>query len=620
VTRVTPPEWDGGVGTNVVFDPTLLVGPTYIAADVTNNYAAYSANIGTATRVTPTGGTIFGGISALSHPTNLPGRIEIDGDTLDLNLSRFRSEGLLSIKSEQLQPKPPYKLDAAVVRLDVGRTDGPLMVSNIVQTTVRRFSGQVNCWSGIWTNQAFTTAPDPADPTLTVTNTIEVRFHALIVQHNFQTIVPVQTLSFVGHAKEAQIWDNLSILDGLTIDSPVVDIHSTISMRTNAITPNTFPSLIALTNAGSLSTFQSVQIGTDGRRIPFVANSGGISGTTLDLNVTALESMGSLESTAGDIALNTRDLKVEGGEISAAANLRVTADDFKAQMSSIVTGTESFGALVLDVTNRLTDGGLVASNAWLVTDGFQLVRKPGEGDLLGTHVTSFLNRFREGVHVWAGSDLGPTVAGFTNNAALGQLTLDGTQLVLFTFRGLDEVNPYALYVDYLELTNSAVDVETTLNVATNFTIYFADSNIPAEELNGALGGRLQWVQTQAGQFSGVDVPLSTGGTTRVNRALLASTQVDSDGDGVPNALDSAPFESSGLRVNVRLLAEAPTRAEVSWTGAPGSRYQVQYLSNLGSEWHTLTAVENATPTAAPMVVRDDAGTAEPRFYRVVEIR
>lgn len=622
VTRVTPPEWDAGVSTNVVFTPDLLVGSAYASTDVTNIYAAYSASIGPAARTSLNGNTGTGSqIPAFSHPTNQPGRIEIEAGTLDLNLSRFRSEGLLSIKADQLEPRPPFKLDSTVVRMDVASTNGPLQVSNIVQSTVRRFSGSVSCWSGVWTNQAFQTGPDPADPTLTVTNTIEIRFHALIVGHNFQTIVPVRTLSFAGRAQEAFIFDDLTVQEGFRIDAPMVDIRSTVNLQTNAIVPSTFPSLLNLTNSGSLSSFVGVQIGSDARPIPSVVNSGDISGTTLALKTVTLENSGTLFSSAGDIAIETRDLKFEGGQAAAAANLRITANDFKAQGSGIQTGTAGFGSLILDVATRLTDGDTNAANSWFITDGIQLVRKPAEGDLAGTEVISFLNRFREGIHIWSGEDRGATPEGFTNNASLGRLVLDGTPFTLFTFQGPDSRNPYALYVDFLDLTNSAVDVAASLNIATNFTIYFADASVPPDELDGALEGRLRWVQTQAGLFSGVNVPLSSGGYARINRALLASTRVDSDGDGIPNSSDPQPFESSALRVAVRLLPGAPAQTEVSWTGAPSRTYRVEYSSSLDGPWNLLTTRANTAAATAPLSVSDDAVSAsEPRFYRVVEIR
>jgi hypothetical protein len=296
----------------------------------------------------------------------------------------------------------------------------------------------------------------------------------------------------------------------------------------------------------------------------------------LSIQADQLENNGILTTTAGDILLATRDLKFEGGAAIAAANLRIQADDFKAQMSTIETGVGGFGSLILDVGNRLTDNGGVASNVWRVTDGFQLLRKPTEGDLSGTEMVSFLNRFREGVHVWAAEDLGPTPAGFTNNMALSRLTLDGTQLTLFTFVGPDSVNPYALYVNFLELTNSAAEIDVHLNVATNFTIYFADSNVP--DLDGALEGRLRRVS-------------------------------------------SAP-PPAGFNLQIQRVDEASDQAELSWTGLPGRSYRVEFSSSLaGAAWQTLATCEQTDPQPGRLKVCDTSvPPRESRFYRVVEVR
>ena len=48
----------------------------------------------------------------------------------------------------------------------------------------------------------------------------------------------------------------------------------------------------------------------------------------------------------------------------------------------------------------------------------------------------------------------------------------------------------ALYVDMLEFQGDFAEKwESNLTVDSNFTIYFGGSNLPVEELDGALGGR-----------------------------------------------------------------------------------------------------------------------------------
>lgn len=631
VTRVTPPEWANGSGTNVAYTPDLIVNPNYGGAAVTNVYAAYSANIGSASRISIGGGGGGGGgfgglIPELFHPTNLPGRIEIDAQNLDLGLTRFRSEGLLTVKAAQITPRPPLKVDSALVSMDLGSTNGLLVVSNLVETTVRRFSGSVSCWSGAWTNTTFSTGPDPADPTLTVTNTIEIRFHALIVQRNFQTIVPVETINFIGRAENLVIWDDLDVANnfafGFLLETRNLEINSQVNAGTYPLSRETLPNLVTLTNRGNFVTSDLMRLGEDDRPIGYVMNSGTLRAPFVALNSEMIENRGQVASSSANVEMKASAIKLEGGSVNAGANLLITAPDVKVQSTLIQTGGGSFGGLFLDVRDRLTDGGLEASNVFRVTDGIQLLRRPAEGDLSGTIVTSVLNRFREGIHIWAGDDRGATVAGFTNNAALGRLVLDGTTLTLFTFAGPDTARPYALYTDYLELLNGALDLEFSFNVATNFTVYFADSNVNPEDLDGALGGRLRWVRSAAGPFSGAPLTLASGQRVLVNRALLASTTIDSDEDGIPNAQDPNPFETPPLRVNVRMLAGNPTQAEVSWPGAPGGRYRVEYSPSLtGGEWQPLTNAQYGGAVPGLMSISDSVvAPDEPRFYRVVEVR
>jgi hypothetical protein len=425
----------------------------------------------------------------------------------------------------------------------------------------------------------------------------------------------------------------VAIVESLVMDVPDLDIQGgQLIAGTNHITPATFPSLVNLTNAGSISSQFGVKFGTTERPIANIQNSASISGAVIDVDVTTLKNTGDIRSTVGDISLNSAYTTLENSRTIATGNLLVVGKELSLSNATLQAGyqTRNFqtgntnyfnGQVRLQISDRLTDAGPTSSNAITVYDGFHLLVKPTVADLLGTTITSKVARFSEAIHTWAGADLGPVPAGFSNNAALGRLVLDGRQFSLFTFASPNGQQA-ALYVDTLVLTNNAENLDLAFNISPEFTLYFADSNLPADQLDGQLGGRLRWVKGYAGAFSSAPVTLSSGKVVRVNRSLLTSSVEDSDGDGVPNGLDASPFEPAALRINVRLLAAPGRTAEISWAGNPGSRYRVEYSTGLdGAPWTELAAVQGAADTTGPLAVVDaPANVDEPRFYRVVEVR
>lgn len=634
VTRVTPREWAAATTNTVKYDPGLIYNAGYLSQLVTNVYSAHQFMVGDLTSsFGGGGGGFFGGIPEVSHPTNLPGRVEIEADRLDLSLSRFKTDGLLSIKAKELVGQAPYKLDAAVVNADVGLTSGSLTVSNLIQPIVRRFNGIVSTWSAAWTNQTTSVGPDPNDPALQVTNTIDVRFHALIVEHQFITRQTVETYKFAAKADHLVLRDDLTLQESFVADSPNVDLQSLINLQSNPITPATFPSVQNLTNGVALFTGGDATLGTSARPIPNFVNHGFVSASTINVDTTDFANSGSVESTIGDVVVRSTNLKVEGGSLASAANLSIVADDVKATGSLLSSGYQALnrstgntnyylGALSFDVATRLTDGGITASNVWTTYDGMRLARKPREGDLLGTTIVSKGSRFADISHVWAGEDRGATPAGYENNAALGRLVLEGRIYSLYSFRSAT-TNAAALYVDSLEFADSSLsDPVGSLYVEPGFVLYFATSNVDPALLDGLFDGRVRWVQDYAGPTSGTSVVLANGNSVRMNRQLLASPVIDSDLDGIANGSDASPLEASVLRVRVGVLPTEPSQVELSWGGTPGARYQVEYSTGLAGEAWSVLAVCEAGQTAPGLVKYCDTlrTQGEQRFYRVVQVR
>ena len=111
---------------------------------------------------------------------------------------------------------------------------------------------------------------------------------------------------------------------------------------------------------------------------------------------------------------------VSGGLLSAGGSILLAANDLKFRNHRLITSS----TLVLSPTNSLTDTGASGTNRINCALGFSLTVKPASGDLLGTTFYTTAPFNREVPHAWAGADLGPVVAGYTNNAALGRLLLD----------------------------------------------------------------------------------------------------------------------------------------------------------------------------------------------------
>src|SRR5207249_4216049 len=200
--------------------------------------------------------------------------------------------------------------------------------------------------------------------------------------------------------------------------------------------------------------------------------------------------------------------------------------------------------------------------------------------------------------------------------AIGHLTLEVAADWLLTFSGTGANN--ALYVDLLEIGPTALaSLQDAIQIDPNLTIYFAIANVPVEQLDGQLNGRLKWVSDFAGPNSSIDVLLPNGQTIQVNRALLESTTIDSDGDGIPNAFDLTPFDGVMILSTITILNFPPPTALITWQAAAETVYHVEYTTNpLGTNWQPLLIYKNTATKRGPVTVQDTVN-GEQRYYRVV---
>jgi hypothetical protein len=229
--------------------------------------------------------------------------------------------------------------------------------------------------------------------------------------------------------------------------------------------------------------------------------------------------------------------------------------------------------------------------------------KPATGDLLNTIIASTAVTNTLITSTWPGSDRGYSLAGFSNNLAIGQLMLDAqgkTPKTGFYFTGTGPSN--AMYVDCLVLadfasyTNRVGTNLLALSFNTNLIIYYAqaltaDGSSVAEAINHFNGNHLRWVPAYAGNFSSTNLFYPDGTMITVNAALAASKDIDSNGNGIQNYSDPTPFlVSSEVALN---LSVTNRFAKVQWQTIPNATNYIYYKTNLLSPaWLPFTNFNN----------------------------
>lgn len=332
----------------------------------------------------------------------------------------------------------------------------------------------------------------------------------------------------------------------------------------------------------------------------------------------------------GSFVLQSQTAVLTNGVIYANGDLSLTA-------SSLVVSNVTLNAgrsLVLQATNLLTDYDVTNGNFWSVGGaaslGLKLPVKPLTGDLRRTTITNTALANKNVLNVWAGQDRGVSVAGYTNNEAVGRLILDAwtnpPPNTMFTFRGAGVSN--AIYVDYLGFLDQATNRDASgnmsvLSIYTNMVVYYAQAVINgvsvAEKINHKNNDRLRWVPEYAGYYSSTNF-VYAGVTNAVNVALAQSVTIDSNGNGIPNGLDPLPFfASANVNLTMILTNVPPMKVLLTWQTIPSATNIVFYKTNFASSWMVLTNFTTPmAPPYAPVTERlyDFFSPSQPRYYQV----
>jgi hypothetical protein len=370
-------------------------------------------------------------------------------------------------------------------------------------------------------------------------------------------------------------------------------ISTTLSPSATNLTWNGHSTLVGGADAVAAST------NTSSVTVPYLnyINNGVVSDQGSTIWSANFVNTGNINNGSNSFSLNSLTTTLLNGAIVAGGDITFSADSVFASNAVINAGK----SLVLSPTNLLTDAGVSSSNIWTIGGaagvGFNLLTKPAMGDLLGTIVTNMAPTNKNVVNTWAARDLGAVASGFTNNAAIGWLALDGMgtdgHTAQFTFNGSGVSN--ALYVDCLQLLDAAAVRDNAGNLSnlafnTNIVIYYAQALIDgvsvAEKLNHKNNDHLRWVPTYAGNFSSVSLVYPDGSTNIFNAALATSPNIDSNGNGIPNAADPSPFFVPS-QINLTMTV-TNSLLQIQWNTIPLATNYVFISTNMYGDWQPFT--------------------------------
>lgn len=478
-------------------------------------WAAYSALIGNLAAEVPAGVSV----------TNLPGRVRIYANNLNLNQTKVRAEGQILIQATNLISSVNAAMDCQNLSYNLGTTNGSLNFTNLAFPLVTRLHGTIDMWSGFWTNfsivitdnYTLTNAVSTNTPPITnsswlptpLTNVLQINLYIFVVDASGLTnTVPVTVQDLILHSTNIVISDSVNVDQSFLLAGQSATLQGNVRLS-GALQNWTYanaPTLRYFTNNGFLSIPNAAHFGDDGpaNYLAFVNNGSIFAGGQMIDSVNLQINNGLNQSFSDGFYAVAQTAQLTGATINSASDIQFFANTLQISQSTLSAGD----ALDFTVTNSLSDGGAGSGNLFVCQNGFNLWIKPASGELLNTTINDVALGQAWVDHVWAGQDFGATVAGYANNAAIGTLILAPSVVPqptgyepLFAFSGATGGN--GMYVSILDLS-LLTDYANEIQIDPSLTIYFASASLnpsvviapfpDAEQfLDGQFGGHLRWV-------------------------------------------------------------------------------------------------------------------------------
>jgi hypothetical protein len=660
----------------------LTNGVAYTNLVSTNDYMAYSFAITSLPSKIPNptnssygsviralGRRYFGSQSQSSfgYATNLAGRVRIDADNLNLEDARIRAHGVVNIKAKHVTSSATTSIAAPYAQYDLGSTNGTMIYRGLNPVGQPNLTGIIKVFVTSWTNTA--EFPDPAaaaatsDPnagtgTTTPVNLLaDTHFRVMIIDAD---IDPLKTTGeLVGLKLRAT---NLTTVDPILYQVPDVDAIPTTypdgfsgasSISGNeqvapvtehwinqgsfeligplGVSSRTFPMLKTLSNSSDILGERVVLGVGQTTALSYITNTGSIiSSGYMGLGASVLHHAGRIEG-GNVIDLAVDSLVLAGtNSIETGGGLNITAKN----LDAIAGGAISTPNLItLNVSDKFvaTAGNVLA----LAAAGVTLKGNATSNDLSGVSISVSAGRFQTAFVDWPGLNRGTEAAGFVNNSAIAALVLTigeygradirasgSGDRALYTKR-LELNGDFSQYINITNKTFDADGLASALSIDSNTRLYYSIVSVNGIELSGpvldgALGGRLRLVRISGANGGPISLAVGNGYVVEASWAVRYSVSLDSDGDGLVNALDATPF--SGAVVTTKAIQiQGKPYLEISWDAAANTEYQILAQEPaVDSTWTGLSRMSNTSGSSKVLKFYDplDQGTGA-KAYRIL---
>jgi len=609
--------------------------------------------------------------SPFGFATNLAGRIRVQADNLRLDDARIRAHGVVNLQAKHVTSTPNTSIAAPYAYYDLGSTNGTLEYRGMNPVGQPNLTGVIKVFVMAWTNTAefpdpAAAAAAPADPNAgaggaTPSNLLaDTLFRVMIIDAdidpfkytgelvglklratNLVTADPVLYRVPEVDALPSSYPDGFSGASSIAGNEQVAPITENWSNQATfqligslGVSQRTFPKLRTLLNTSDI-VGEQVALGVgQNQPLAWLTNSGSISSSGyLGLGASVIHHARRLAAT-NVLDLSADSLVLRGTNlVSAGGRLTIRSKNLDASEGGAIL---TRNLLSLDVSDRFTTTNVPGKLLVLQASGVSLAGNAAVSDLSGLSVGVSAGRFESASVEWPGLDVGPAAAGYINNSAIAALVLSVGEFGRVDFRPSGS-GPRAIYTDRLELggdfvqyfniTNKTLVDPAGLASALNFdgsirvyykTVVVNGNLLPGALLDQFLDGRLQLIQTVNPASGPISVEVSNGYVVEAPWAVRYSVSLDSDGDGIVNAIDATPF--SGAVVNTQAVElQGRPYLEISWDAAGNTEYQILAQEPaVGSEWIRLSQLSNPSASSKVLKFYDalDQGSGA-KTYRIV---